>query len=301
VKRGKKIMLNSLAVLVVLALGLGFWSGWSLLGLMNRLDGVLAGADAHLVVRAQAYGTQARQKLNIWAPAKPVKRDVIVFFYGGSWKMGERDLYDFTGRALAERGYVVVVADYRLVPGVRFPGFVEDGAAAIAWTRTNIATHGGNPDRIFVSGHSAGAHIAAMVTLDQQWLAKAGAPADTIKGFVGLAGPYDFFPFTSDSSRNAFGHLPDPAISQPIHYARADAPPMLLLTGSVDTTVKPRNSRVLSEAITKLGGKAEQRVYDGVDHSGIIMALAKPFRDKAPVIDDMDGFIKSVALPAAPR
>jgi acetyl esterase/lipase len=272
---------------------------------MNRLDGVLAGADAHLVVRAQAYGTQARQKLNIWAPNDATKdvspRTVIVFFYGGSWKMGERDLYDFMGRALAERGYVVVVADYRLVPDVRFPGFVEDGAAAIAWTRANIATHGGNPDRIFVSGHSAGAHIAAMVTLDKQWLAKAGAPADTIKGFIGLAGPYDFFPFTSDSSRNAFGHLPDPTISQPIHYARADAPPMLLLTGSMDTTVKPRNSRVLAEAITKLGGKAQQRVYDGVDHSTIIMALAKPFRDKAPVIDDMDGFIKSVALPAAPR
>jgi acetyl esterase/lipase len=213
--------------------------------------------------------------------------------------MGERDLYDFAGRALAEKGYVVVVADYRLVPQVRFPGFVEDGAAAIAWTHQNIVRYHGNPDRIFVAGHSAGAQIGAMVTLDRQWLANAGAPADTIKGFIGLAGPYDFYPFTSDSARNAFGHLADPATSQPIHFARADAPPMLLLTGSADTTVKPRNSTALADAITKAGGKAEQRVYAGIDHSGIIMALARPFRGKAPVIDDVDGFVRRIAFPGA--
>lgn len=295
-----KIMGLVLAGLAAAAIAIGFWSGWSLLGFMNRLDSVLASGGSRLMVRGEAYGSGTRQKLNIWSPKDDAAapRDVIIFFYGGSWRMGARDQYDFVGRALAEKDYLVVIPDYRLVPEVRFPGFVEDGAAAVAWVRANIGRFGGNPDRIFVSGHSAGAHIGAMVTLDRQWLAKAGAPGDSIKGFVGLAGPYDFYPFTSESSRNAFGHLADPKISQPINFARGDAPPIMLLTGNADTTVKPRNSLVMAPKISQLGGKAEMRTYAGVDHSEIVMGFANPFRYKAPVITHIDGFIRSVTPPA---
>ncbi len=293
-RRRGSILTSILGLIAIVSVAVGFWSDWSLLGLMNRLDSVLATPGAELRVRGEAYGSDPRQKLNIWVPTAAGTHDVIVFFYGGSWKSGERDYYDFAGRALAEKGYIVVVADYRLVPQVRFPDFVEDGAAAIAWTYKNVAKFNGNPDRIFVSGHSAGAHIGAMVSLDPQWLAKVGAPAGTIKGFIGLAGPYDFYPFTSDSSRKAFGHLPDPKLSQPIHFVTAKAPPMMLLSGSTDTTVKPRNSRVLAEAVAKAGGKAELRIYPDIDHSEIIMALARPFREKAPVIADIDGFIRGV-------
>lgn len=297
--RKGKHMVMTLAGLALLAVAIGFWTGWSLLGVLNRLDSVLTRGDMRLVVRAEPFGGGSRQKLNIWSPETPGPgegRDVIVFFYGGSWKSGERDFYDFAGRAFAEKGYVVVIPDYRLVPEVRFPAFVDDGATAIAWTHTNVRRFGGNPDRIFVSGHSAGAHIGAMLTLDRQWLAKAGAPADSIKGFAGLAGPYDFFPFTSDSARNAFGHLDDPKISQPIQFVRGDAPPVMLMTGNGDTTVKPRNSIALATAIGKLGGKAELRTYPGVDHNGIIMALANPFRSRAPVIVHTDLFIRSVPV-----
>jgi acetyl esterase/lipase len=292
-----KWLLMILGALALMGFSIGAASSWSLLGLMNRLDGVLAQDDATLAARGIAFGADPRQKLNIWQPANaPKNAPVLVFYYGGSWKMGERDFYDFFGRSMAAKGFIVVIPDYRLTPQVRFPAFVEDGAAAIAWTYTNIAKYGGDPKRISLSGHSAGAHIAAMVTLDKQWLAKAGVPDGTIRAFAGLAGPYDFLPFTTDASKAAFGHEPDPRITQPITYARKDAPPMLLLTGSADDTVKPRNSIALAKAETALGGAALAKEYPGIDHSEIIQSFARPFRDKAPVRDDITVFLKANSL-----
>jgi acetyl esterase/lipase len=272
-----------LGTLAAIALGVGFASHWSRLGLLNALDGALSwGSPSRLAVRGEAYGADARQKLNIWVPEKQEgAAPVIVFFYGGSWKSGERDLYDFAGRALAEQGFVVVIPDYRLVPQVRFPAFVEDGAAAVAWAEKNVARFGGDPARITLSGHSAGAHIAAMLTLDQQWLLRAGASDGVVKHFIGLAGPYDFYPFTSDSAREAFAGVTYPETTQPISFARVDAPPMLLLHGSTDTTVKPRNSLALEKAMP---GIAKAVILPGLDHSDIIMAFARPFRGKADVL-----------------
>ncbi len=277
--------------------GLGVASRWSQVGLLNSVDALLSvGSPTQAVARGVSYGPLPRQKLDIWAPTgKATKpRDVVIFFYGGSWNSGDRALYGFAGRALAERGYLVVIPDYRLVPDVRFPGFVEDGAAAVAWVRAHAKAYGGNPERIHLTGHSAGAHIAALLSLDPEWLAKAQVPKDSIKSFVGLAGPYDFVPFTSDASKAAFGHLPDPTPTQPITYARRDAPPMLLVTGSIDETVKPRNSRALAEALQKKGAKAATLFYPKLGHSGIVMALARPFRGFAPVIDDLSAFFDGV-------
>lgn len=276
---------------------IGYASKWSQVGLLNSVDALLSlGAPARKAASGMAFGPQERQKLDIWVPTAPSKipRDVIVFFYGGSWNSGDRELYGFVGRALAARGYIVVLPDYRLVPEVRFPGFVEDGAAAVAWVQKNIATYGGNPARINLSGHSAGAHIAALLTLDRHWLKAAGAPDNAVHSFAGLAGPYDFVPFTSDASKAAFGQMPDPTPSQPITFARKDAPPMLLLTGSADTTVKPRNGTALAAAQAKLGAKAQTLLYNGLGHSDIIMAVAQPFRSKAPVIDDLAAFFDGV-------
>jgi acetyl esterase/lipase len=297
-----KWFLIIVGALALMGFSVGAASSWSLLGLMNRLDGVLAQDDAMLAARGVAFGNDPRQKLNIWQPAimkkeEAAARPVLVFFYGGSWKMGDRDFYDFFGRAMAAQGFIVVIPDYRLTPQVRFPAFVEDGAAAIAWTRANIAKYGGDPGRISVAGHSAGAHIAAMLTLDKQWLAKAGVPDGTIRAFAGLAGPYDFLPFTTDASKAAFGHEPDPGITQPIRFARKDAPPMILLTGERDETVKPRNTAALANAQRKLGAVATPVTYTALDHSEIIQAFARPFRDKAPVIADVTKFLMANSQP----
>ena len=240
-----------------------------------------------------AYGDDARQKLDIYLP-KPNAvggSAVLIFFHGGSWRDGEREGYGFLGRAFAARGFVTVIADYRKAPRVRFPAFVEDTAAAIAWVHANIAKHNGDAERIFVMGHSAGAHIAMMTALDPQWLAAKNLTPDVIKGVIGLAGPYDFLPLTTESSQIALGQWPDLTETQPITFARADAPPLLLLTGDKDTVVKPRNSKILSAKIQALGGQQQLQIYPDVDHADIIMAVARPFRQKAPVVADVVNFI----------
>ena len=242
-----------------------------------------------------AYGDDARQKLDIYLPKQNAAgaSAVLIFFHGGSWHDGEREGYGFLGRAFAARGFVTVIADYRKAPSVRFPAFVQDTASAIAWVHANIAKHNGDADRIFVMGHSAGAHIAMMTALDPQWLAANNLAPNVIKGVIGLAGPYDFLPLTTDSSKIALGQWPDLTETQPITFARADAPPLLLLTGDKDTVVKPRNSKILSETIQALGGQQQLRIYPHVDHADIIMAVARPFRQKAPVVSDVVNFIKA--------
>ena len=242
-----------------------------------------------------AYGSDARQQLDIYAPLGRTEaaHPVLIFFHGGSWRDGEREGYGFVGRAFASRGFVTVIADYRKAPKVSFPVFVQDTAATIAWVHTNIAKHDGDPERIFLMGHSAGAHIAMMAALDPQWLAAKDLKPDVIKGVIGLAGPYDFLPLTSDSSKIALGQWPDLTETQPITYVRADAPPLLLLTGDKDTVVKPRNSQVLADKIAALGGQSRLKIYSGVNHADIIMAVARPFRTKAPILQDVTEFVRA--------
>jgi acetyl esterase/lipase len=242
-----------------------------------------------------AYGKDERQKLDVYMPTgKSVDAyPVLVFFHGGAWRDGERDGYGFLGRAFAARGIVTIIADYRKTPQVKFPAFVEDAASAIAWAHNNTAKYKGDPDKLYIMGHSAGAHIAMMAALDKQWLAKDGLDPLVIAGVIGLSGPYDFLPLTTDSSKLALGHWPRLEETQPITYARADAPPMLLLTGDIDTVVKPRNSKILAAKIVELGGKAALKIYPKVDHADIVMAISRAFRNKANVVTDVTGFIKS--------
>jgi acetyl esterase/lipase len=292
-------MIKYIFIALLLALvgsGLWFWSKTDpqKLDFADRM--AFGPAEHHQAPMTNiAYGDDARQKLDIYLP-KPNANGgsaALVFFHGGSWRDGEREGYGFLGRAFAARGFVTVIADYRKAPRVRFPAFVEDTAAAIAWVHTNIAKHDGDADRIFVMGHSAGAHIAMMTALDPQWLAAQNLTTDVIKGVIGLAGPYDFLPLTSDSAQIALGQWPDLTETQPITYARADAPPLLLLTGDKDTVVKPRNSKILSAKIQALGGQQQLRIYPEVDHADIIMAVARPFRQKAPVVADVVSFINA--------
>ena len=245
------------------------------------------------VAEAISYGSEERQKLDIFtpdadAPEAGGARPVIVFFYGGSWNSGTRTGYDFVGRALAARGFVTLVPDYRLVPDVRYPAFVEDGAASVRWARKHAAQYGGDPDRIVLIGHSAGAYIAAMLALDERWL---GSDRAAIDGWVGLAGPYDFAPFEGEVTQAAFGNWPEPAETQPITWAGAGDPRTLLLTGADDTTVEPRNSRQLAEKLRAGGTPADVKIYPGVGHVGIITSIAKPLRGNSPALEDIAAFV----------
>ena len=251
-------------ILALIGFGLWFWSKTDpqKLDFADRMAPGPAEYNQAPLTRI-GYGDDARQKLDIYLPKQNAAGTsaVLIFFHGGAWRDGEREGYGFLGRAFASRGFVTVIADYRKAPRVRFPAFVEDTAAAIAWVHANIATHDGDVNRIFIMGHSAGAHIAMMTALDPQWLAAKNLTPDVIKGVIGLAGPYDFLPLTTESSQIALGQWPDLTETQPITFARADAPPLLLLTGDKDTVVKPRNSKILSEKIQKLGGQQQLQIY----------------------------------------
>ncbi|RPF72288.1 alpha/beta hydrolase [Aurantiacibacter spongiae] len=241
-----------------------------------------------------AYADGARHRLDVYVPegaSAASNLPVVVFFYGGSWSSGTRSAYDFAGRALAARGFVTVIPDYRLVPEVRFPAFVEDGAAAVRWVRDDVARYGGDGRRIVLMGHSAGAYIAAMLALDDRWLAGDRA---AIRGFVGLAGPYDFAPFAVRSSIAAFGDWPDAADTQPLTFAGPGDPPALLLTGTDDVTVKPRNAIVLADKLAAAGVAARARQFDGIGHVAILLALSRRFRAKAPVLRAATAFAHEV-------
>ncbi|MBB3034612.1 alpha/beta hydrolase [Alteriqipengyuania lutimaris] len=281
-----KWLVASGALVTLLAVGaaIAFTSPPRLLSIIDRIAG--GGADAERAGTAIAFGNHG-QTLDVWVPEQPgdAARPVIVFFYGGGWVKGDRDAYAFAGRAFADRGFVVVIPDYRKVPDVRFPAFIEDGAAAVRWTRNNVARFGGDPERIALAGHSAGAHTAVTLALDPRWLEAAEVGPDTVKAVIGLSGPYDFYPFDKKRSIDAMSRWPEPRDTQPIEWARAAAPPMLLITSSEDTVVRPYNTENLAAKLRGLGAPVETENYEGLSHEDVVVALSKPFRGKAPVLD----------------
>jgi acetyl esterase/lipase len=245
------------------------------------------------------YAPGSRHELDIYAPQGETAAPVVVFIHGGGWTDGNKSEYRFVAAALAARGFLTVVPDYRLFPQVRFPAFLQDNAAAVAWTKTNIARYGGDPNRIFLMGHSAGAYNVAMLTLDKQWLGAVGLDPDRdIAGAVGLAGPYDFLPLHDPDLDALFSPAVDLRLSQPITFARGNAPPLLLATGTADTTVLPNNTRHLAAAIRNDGGVVEERIYPGVNQVRIIGAMAGVLHWLAPSMADVTLFLHRYAARA---
>lgn len=289
-KRG--LAIGGLALAAAVGGVLAFTSPPRLLSWYDRVTGGTKGAV--LVAEGVAFGTHG-QTLDIWKPeaAAAGKLPVVIFWYGGGWAKGDRTSYAFAGRALAREGFLVVIPDYRKVPAIRFPAFLDDGAEAVAWVEGNIAQHGGDFKRIAFMGHSAGAYEAVMLALEAERLTEAGADPANVKAAVGLSGPYDFHPFTSDRAIAAFSQWPDPAETQPITFARADAPAMLLVTSDGDETVRPRNANNLGAKLKGLGAPVEVKNYGPLTHEEVVMALSVPFRGKGPVLADSVAFLKT--------
>ncbi|MBL8658680.1 MAG: alpha/beta hydrolase [Rhodospirillales bacterium] len=273
---------------------------FSPLGLLNAV----APKDGYVRNENLAYGPLPRQKLDVYVPVE-AKRPfrVVVFFHGGGWKSGSKDLYRFVGQALAKRGFVAVVADYGLYPDVQFPEFLSDSAAVVRWTRNNIADYGGDLDHLFLMGHSAGAYNAAMISVNPAYLANEGLTPEVISGVVGLAGPYGFNPLLYSSTRPIFEGAADAEATRPVSFVSADAPPMLLLHGLDDGTVKPLNSRRMAKRLTQAGAKATLIEYGGIGHYIILVALAAPFQGEDGIMDAAAAFIRgeSVPIPAGAR
>ena len=274
------LILVGLAALAAIALQIAIArNGPAVLDTVDRLAGGSRATHSSQPVR---FGSEApAQKLVVHRPhALPdnARLPVVVFFHGGSWDSGDPEDYAFVGRNLVPSGMIVVTAGYRLGERGAFTAMLEDGADAVAWVRGNIVEWGGNPDAIMLMGHSAGAYNAAMLALDPQWLAGAGVPRETIRAVVGLAGPYDFYPFDSASTKAAFGAANDPEATQPVNVARRDAPPFLLIHGTQDTTVRQRNSQALQRVLRANGTPAELQLHPEMDHTAPLLHLAHPWR-----------------------
>jgi acetyl esterase/lipase len=242
------------------------------------------------------FSALPRNKLDVYRPKNTATastnagRPVVVFFYGGAWDSGDRGTYLFVAEALTSSGYVVVIPDYRLYPEVMFPAYMDDAALAMKWTFDNIARYGGDPAKVFVMGHSAGAQLAALVAYDATYLDRVGIDKRRIRGVVSLAGPLDFLPLTEAKMEFIFP-LPVRAASQPINFVTGNEPPTLLLHGDADTRVGIHNSRNLAARISQRGGSVETTYYPGMGHVEILLALAAPLRNGKPVLERLAKFI----------
>jgi acetyl esterase/lipase len=263
-------------------------------GLFAGLAGLLGGCSPAMLLNATvsrqgftrkadiAYGNDPRQKLDLYRPDKPrADGRTVIFFYGGSWDSGSKNDYLFVAQALAGTGYTVVIPDYRLYPTVRFPAFVDDGARAVRWTTDRVGA-----DKVFVMGHSAGAHIALMLAANTPYLAAAGVERMKLEGAIGLAGPYDFLPLKSARLIEIFGGANNPQI-EAITFARAPLPPALLIHGTADTTVYPRNSTNLATAWRAAGAPVELKLYPDVGHIDVVAALSGLLSGRAPTRTDV--------------
>lgn len=286
---GKSLLV--FATIGALVIGLGGLAACSPLRTINALSP----GGASTVESGVAYGDGARRKLDIYLPReRKGPLPVVVFFYGGNWVAGERADYAFVGRALASRGIVAVIPDYRLYPEVRYPDFLDDSAQAVAWTAREIARYGGDPARLFVMGHSAGAYNAAMVALDASLLARQGASPAMLRGWIGMAGPYDFLPIDNPTTKPVFLFPDTPPASQPINHVSAQSPPALLIAARRDTLVEPtRNTGGLATRLRAAGVAVDEEYYDGVTHTTLVGSLAAPLRLLAPTLDAVMQFVDS--------
>jgi acetyl esterase/lipase len=249
---------------------------------------------SHVVATTDlAYGKDARQTLDVYRPHEARKAPVMVFWYGGSWRQGSKDYYRFVGQSLARRGFVAILPDYRLAPDHPFPAFVEDAASAVRWARDHAEEFGGDPNRIYISGHSAGGHNALMLALDPRYLDAVGLAPSDLSGVVSLAGPTGSENLRGKALKGAFPRaIPEDAFSPVALAARHAemAPPILLMIGLDDDVIHASSVARLADAIRTGGGSVTVKAYPGIGHIGLMLGFAAPFEGSSDAADDLARF-----------
>ncbi|NGY05875.1 alpha/beta hydrolase [Solimonas terrae] len=230
--------------------------------------------------------------LDVYSPDNVQNAPVVVFFFGGRWQEGDKSQYKFVGQALAAQGFLAVIPNYRLYPQVRFPDFVKDGANAVKWARDNAARYGGSAGKLFVMGHSSGAHIAAMLALDEEFLKGVGGSRSWLRGMIGLAGPYDFMPITAPDLRDIFSPVERFAYSQPIFFVDGQNPPLFLVHGEDDKIIDVANTRKLAQAVSKAGGPVETLIYPKLSHDLAIGSFSSVISNHYDVLQQVADFIR---------
>lgn len=270
---------------------LGGCSGFSALNIVTPDSGYVGAGNI-------AYARGAGRRLDIYTPAGlDDLAPVVVFFHGGRWSTGSKDDYKFVGEALSGRGFVAVVVDYRKYPDVRMAGFMEDAAQAVRWVRDNISTYGGDNEQIFLMGHSSGAHMAALLSYNLGYLQRAGLRTPP-RGFIGLAGAYDFLPIRDPDLLDIFGPQEGHGHSQPINFVTRAAPPTLLIHAENDATIRFANAQRLVGKLRSQGASATLVSYETIrcapgvsSHACTVAVLARPYRRNHDLLDQIDAFI----------
>ncbi|MBL4834168.1 MAG: alpha/beta hydrolase [Pseudomonas sp.] len=250
--------------------------------------------DTYRLVPDQPYGDAERQKLDVYLPLTDLaEAPVVVFFYGGTWRNGNRADYAFVGEALASRGIITVIPDYRVYPEVTYPAFLEDSAAATVWVKQQQASWQSQPQPVFLMGHSSGAYNAAMLAMDERWLGEHGLSPENLAGWIGLSGPYEFLPIINPDVKPIFPYPDTPQETQPFFHADADSPPALLLAATPDKLVDPeRNTGQLTEKLRRAGVEVETHYYPSLHHLTIIVVMADPLEWWEPVAEQVHDFVR---------
>jgi acetyl esterase/lipase len=283
----KRLLLVLTAAIALVALTLTGCSGPRL------LNSVTLNPDrATSITRNLAYGELERQRLDLYRPDSAGPHPVLVYFHGGGWEWGSKEEYAFVGKRFAAEGYLVAMVNYRLTPEGAWPVFMEDVAASVAWVHDHASEYGGDPDRLYTAGHSAGGYNAVMVAVASEFLGAYGKSTEIIRGVAGISGPYDFLPLDVPASKAAFRGAPDLEATQPVNRVTADAPPMILLYGLKDDVVQQRNIDSMERALNDAGVRVERVIYPEADHADTVIAIAWPRR--LPVVEDITRFFDSL-------
>jgi len=264
----------------------GDWKQVAGLWLIN----LLSGKKSSTVRRDIAYGNAPRNLLDYYECRASDRSSVpvVLFFYGGNWRWGRKADYQFVAAGLCQQGFDVVIPDYRLYPDVHFDGILEDARNACLWVLEQTARR-----PVIVIGHSAGAQLGALLCLNPDIYPDGVLPLDRLRAFVGLAGPYDFYPYSEDFHYDLFGPEERYPESQPVNFVRQEAPPMYLLHGREDQRVRRGHSKSLMEKMQSAGGRASREVYDDMGHADLVLSLAPFFKNRYPVIADVIRFIQT--------
>lgn len=284
-------MIRNCLVLCLTLLGL---VACSPVKVMNTL---LVPADGY-TFKTDSYGPLPRQGVDVYIPHSTLQKadglkPIVVFFYGGSWESGDRGNYKFVGEALTSQGIIAVVPDYRIYPEVKFPAFVRDGAMAVRWAKDHAQEWGGDPARIYLAGHSAGGHIAVMLSVDSEYLENVGMTPQELRGAIGLGGPYDFLPLQTAKLKAILGADDEVWKSQPVNFVDGKNPPLLLVTGNQDDIVDPGNASRMADRVHVKGGQATVKVYAGYNHIDVISKIAAPLRGDSDLLQTIAGFVQS--------
>ena len=225
-----------------------------------------------------------RHVLDVYEPRQKsaTARPVVVFIHGGSWNSGNKNIYTFIGRRLARQGLIAVIINYRLAPEVLVPSMADDCARAVLWTKQHIAEYGGDPNRIFVMGHSAGGGLAALLATDNALFTKLGLDKNPVKGAI-LDDPagVDMFDYLKkmeypNDQQYLVPFGTNPTVWRevsPIYYLKASSPPILVYAGGRTYPSITSSTRKFNQRLEELGIKHRYQVLAGKKHVGMVLQL----------------------------